>query len=261
MRLPATRSDASAVLAALLAGVVGLFVGCSSKPARYPVCGGDKDCRAGERCIDQRCRQCGDDSGCQSFEHCEQGGCVLDPGACRESSDCADSGVCKANRCSPCQSDVECGPERRCAEGRCLARGGCKEHADCADDEDCVAGRCARPGRDATAAPCTLEPVFFELDTTAVDAGEASAALTRAAECIQVVSGRGVLVEGHTDPRGTEEYNIALSENRAHSVGDYLARLGIDPARFRFVPKGESEASGTDESSWREDRRVEFEWQ
>ena len=45
------------------------------------------------------------------------------------------------------------------------------------------------------------------------------------------------------------------------SVADYLARLGIDPARLRVVPKGETEASGADEAGWSQDRRVEIEWQ
>ena len=78
---------------------------------------------------------------------------------------------------------------------------------------------------------------------------------------MQSAPGRGVFLNGHTDPRGTEEYNIALSERRAQTVADYLARLGIDPARFRVVPRGETQATGTSESGWSRDRRVEIEWQ
>ena len=62
---------------------------------------------------------------------------------------------------------------------------------------------------------------------------------------------------GHTDPSGTDEYNIALSERRAQTVADYLARLGIDPARLQVVPKGETEPTWLGDDK---DRRVEFQW-
>ena len=71
---------------------------------------------------------------------------------------------------------------------------------------------------------------------------------------------RTVYVIGHTDPRGTDEYNIALSDGRARAVADYMANLGIDPARFRIIPKGEADAVGTDDASYTQDRRVDFEW-
>ena len=56
----------------------------------------------------------------------------------------------------------------------------------------------------------------------------------------------------------SDAYNIALSEKRGRSVADFLARLGMDPARLRVVPKGEAEASGTDEDSRALERRVDF---
>jgi peptidoglycan-associated lipoprotein len=65
----------------------------------------------------------------------------------------------------------------------------------------------------------------------------------------------------HTDPRGTDEYNIALSDQRGRAVADYLSRLGIDAGRLRVIPKGEGEAIGSNESTWAQDRKVEFQWQ
>jgi outer membrane protein OmpA-like peptidoglycan-associated protein len=62
---------------------------------------------------------------------------------------------------------------------------------------------------------------------------------------------------GHTDASGTDEYNIALSERRAQTVADYLARLGVDPAKLQVVPKGETDPSGQGDDK---DRRVEFQW-
>lgn len=50
-----------------------------------------------------------------------------------------------------------------------------------------------------------------------------------------------VRVEGHTDAMGSAGYNVALSERRALSVGEYLVKLGIDPSRLELVGKGMSE--------------------
>ena len=47
-----------------------------------------------------------------------------------------------------------------------------------------------------------------------------------------------VTIEGHTDERGTREYNLALAERRANSVRDYMIALGIDPNRVRTISYG-----------------------
>ena len=48
------------------------------------------------------------------------------------------------------------------------------------------------------------------------------------------------LVEGHTDSKGTEEYNLKLSDRRAKAVFDYLTSRGVDPARLSSIGHGES---------------------
>ena len=65
---------------------------------------------------------------------------------------------------------------------------------------------------------------------------------------------------GHTDPRGTQEYNLALSEKRAQSVRDHLGRLGVEGNQLSVLPRGSLDAKGTDEPSWAQDRRVDFAW-
>jgi peptidoglycan-associated lipoprotein len=69
-----------------------------------------------------------------------------------------------------------------------------------------------------------------------------------------------VTIEGHTDPRGSEEYNLALGERRAVSVSKYLQNLGVPNSRLRVLSYGEAKraADGNDESAWRWDRRAEF---
>ena len=83
--------------------------------------------------------------------------------------------------------------------------------------------------------------------------------LARDAECIKKVNRPAQLI-GHTDPRGTQEYNLALSEKRAQSVRDHLGRLGVDGTHISVLPRGSLDAKGTDEPSWAQDRRVDFAW-
>ena len=69
-----------------------------------------------------------------------------------------------------------------------------------------------------------------------------------------------VQLEGHCDERGTNEYNLALGERRAKAVFDYLVSLGANPSQFTIVSFGEERpvSYGSNEASWRQNRRVEF---
>lgn len=49
-----------------------------------------------------------------------------------------------------------------------------------------------------------------------------------------------IVIEGHADERGTEEYNLVLGEKRASSVRSYLARMGVDASKMKTVSYGES---------------------
>lgn len=69
-----------------------------------------------------------------------------------------------------------------------------------------------------------------------------------------------IRLEGHADERGTREYNLALGERRAKAVANYLAIQGVDSGRIETVSYGEEKpvASGHDEASWSQNRRVEL---
>jgi peptidoglycan-associated lipoprotein len=69
-----------------------------------------------------------------------------------------------------------------------------------------------------------------------------------------------IRIEGHTDERGTIEYNLALGERRASAVRDYLVSLGVDAFRIRIVSYGEEDPvdPGHDEAAWARNRRAEF---
>jgi peptidoglycan-associated lipoprotein len=69
-----------------------------------------------------------------------------------------------------------------------------------------------------------------------------------------------IRLEGHTDERGTREYNLALGERRANSVRDYMVLNGIATSRIEAISYGEERpiAFGSDEASWAQNRRVEL---
>lgn len=245
----------------IVAGSGLLLTGCPKKNPKKAGCKGDKDCPKGRYCVDQQCRECRSDTHCGDGKKCRNGACVVAANMCGKDEDCPEDKVCKNGTCTACENHTECGPGGKCNQGKCERAKKCGKDEDCDDDQDCVNGRCARPWKVSTPtnAACTLGTVYFSFDQASIPP-EHRKTLDDAATCIKSVKGRDVYVVGHTDPRGTEEYNVALSERRARSVADYLARLGIDPARMRIIPKGESEARGSSENGYVKDRRVQFEW-
>lgn len=71
------------------------------------------------------------------------------------------------------------------------------------------------------------------------------------------LAGFGFRIEGHADPRGTDEYNLKLSHDRAESVVSYLtSKLGVLPERLQAVGKGSAELLNPDKPDAIENRRV-----
>jgi peptidoglycan-associated lipoprotein len=97
----------------------------------------------------------------------------------------------------------------------------------------------------------------FAYDSAAVQP-EAAGALDALAQCFTSgpLAGRSMLLTGHTDPRGEVEYNMALGQRRAGSVGNYLVGRGIARAHVSNTSRGEFDATGTDEQGWARDRKV-----
>ena len=69
-----------------------------------------------------------------------------------------------------------------------------------------------------------------------------------------------VRLEGHTDERGTREYNLALGERRANAVRDYMVANGVPSYRVETISYGEENpiAYGSGEFNWQQNRRVEL---
>ena len=103
------------------------------------------------------------------------------------------------------------------------------------------------------------EDVFFEFDSASLTA-EAQEILRAKAEWLRDNPGVRVLIEGHCDERGTNEYNLALGDRRAFSSKAFLTDLGIDDARISIISYGEERpiASGASEEAWAKNRRTHF---
>ncbi len=101
-----------------------------------------------------------------------------------------------------------------------------------------------------------LGDVFFAYDSARLDA-EATATIDRNAAWLRRWTSTTVRIEGHADERGTSEYNLALSAQRAAAVRTYLTSLGIAADRLTIVGYGEEQPVCTDaiEACWRQNRR------
>jgi peptidoglycan-associated lipoprotein len=89
---------------------------------------------------------------------------------------------------------------------------------------------------------------------------EDRAVLDQLATCLTTgaLKGKSVSLIGRADPRGTDEYNLGLGSQRAGSVSSYLTRLGVQANQLGVTTRGSLDATGTDESGWQKDRRVDI---
>jgi peptidoglycan-associated lipoprotein len=104
-----------------------------------------------------------------------------------------------------------------------------------------------------------LKDAYFDFDRSELKL-EAREALTRDAEYLMSNSGARVLIEGHCDERGTNEYNLALGDRRARAAMDFLVKYGVSASRIETISYGEERpfALGHDESAWWQNRRAHF---
>jgi len=102
-----------------------------------------------------------------------------------------------------------------------------------------------------------IRDAFFGYDEAALS-NDAQSSLTMSASWLKSNPTYGLLVEGHCDERGTEQYNLALGDRRASIVKDYLVTLGVDGGRIRTVSYGEERPfdPGHSESAWQKNRRA-----
>ena len=119
----------------------------------------------------------------------------------------------------------------------------------------------ASTGNDMSSEEAALRAIttfYFELDSAELKQ-EAMRALDVHAQDLKQAGNR-VVLEGHTDERGTREYNLALGERRSAAVQRYLVLQGVSPAQLELVSYGEEKpaAMGSSEEAWAQNRRVEL---
>ncbi|MDQ6801008.1 MAG: peptidoglycan-associated lipoprotein Pal [Acidobacteriota bacterium] len=102
-----------------------------------------------------------------------------------------------------------------------------------------------------------LQDAFFGFDEGTLSA-DAQTALTTSANWLKKNSQYNLLIEGHCDERGTEQYNLALADRRANAAKEYMVTLGVDSGRVRTVSYGEERPfdPGHDETAWAKNRRA-----
>jgi len=105
-----------------------------------------------------------------------------------------------------------------------------------------------------------LETVYFEFDQSSIRPDDAAVLRANAGTIKANESWGQITVQGHTDERGSEEYNLALGERRANGVRQYMVDLGVPASKLSTVSFGEARpaVAGHTESAWRYNRRAEF---
>lgn len=118
-----------------------------------------------------------------------------------------------------------------------------------------------RSGIFATGTPVahSISPVYFAFDSYRIAASEL-VKVQMAAEHLRSFPRDVLIVEGHTDERGSSEYNLALGERRALAVREALIGLGVSAQRIQTLSFGEEQPAvqGTGEGVWSLNRRSEF---
>lgn len=100
----------------------------------------------------------------------------------------------------------------------------------------------------------SFQPVYFRFDQSAIATSEYSK-LDKIVSYLSANPGTGVVIEGHCDTKGSDEYNRGLGERRALAAKDYLVNKGVAENRIRTVSYGEEKPAGNDDSL---NRRDEF---
>ncbi len=105
----------------------------------------------------------------------------------------------------------------------------------------------------------TDSEAFFAYDSANVRPQD-RAVLKKLADCFATgpLKGRRMRIVGHADPRGDDEYNRVLGQRRADNVKGAIGSLGLEGGRMETTSRGEDDATGTDESGWAKDRRVDI---
>ncbi len=107
--------------------------------------------------------------------------------------------------------------------------------------------------------PLSVRTIYFDYDSSQISS-EGQSALNAHAEYLSLHPDQIITIEGHTDERGTREYNLSLGERRAQAVADFLMASGVPAQQMKVISYGEENPVALDhnESAWQLNRRVEL---
>lgn len=107
------------------------------------------------------------------------------------------------------------------------------------------------------AVDCTLSSIYFDFDAASLT-DDSRATLQKNADCLKAKKASGVEVSGHTDERGSTDYNLALGQRRADEVKRYLGSLGL--TNIATISYGEEKPvdAESSEDAWGRNRRAEI---
>jgi peptidoglycan-associated lipoprotein len=104
-----------------------------------------------------------------------------------------------------------------------------------------------------------LKTLYFDFDRYNIRADQQPTAKANVGHIDKHPEWKQIVLEGNTDERGTEEYNLALGDKRANAVADYYIKLGVPSSKIVTVSFGASRPAvqGHDDSAWKFNRRVD----
>ena len=128
-----------------------------------------------------------------------------------------------------------------------------------ANKDKAAADKTLLASRDMSMEKFDYPVIHFSYDSSEIPA-EARAELDKIAKHLANAQAVKILIAGHCDERGTEEYNLALGENRAKAVRKYLSMMGVSPDRLDTISFGKAQpvAQGDSEEAYAQNRRAEF---
>jgi peptidoglycan-associated lipoprotein len=104
-----------------------------------------------------------------------------------------------------------------------------------------------------------LPDIHFDFDKAAIRP-DAAKVLEASAQWLNDHKGHALLIEGHCDERGTNEYNLALGDRRAKAARDFLEARGVAGSRITMISYGEErpQCAEHNEACWSTNRRARF---
>lgn len=234
-------------------------LGCPG--VEHPNCKTDSQCKSDGKagvCVFGKCQECAKDSDCAVGQQCQNNMCVQ---ACTSDVDCDSASHCEAGFCKAnCDSDESCADGEFCYNNHCMTKVTCSDSSDCDDGFSCESSLCVQQTTMSSNASCQAEGVvFFDFDKYNINA-DGTATLDAVAICFKENPSLKLLIAGHTDNRGTTEYNMSLGERRAKAAANYLTNMGVDLSHLRVISYGKEKPvdMANTEAGWAANRRSEI---